>query len=77
MINGATEIGEFTSIEVGSSYLSDTGGLWSGSNDGVTYQFDDATGKLTVQAIPEPSTYALLGLGAIVTLVALRRRRLL
>jgi hypothetical protein len=27
--------------------------------------------------VPEPSTYALLGLGAIVTLVALRRRRLL
>jgi T5SS/PEP-CTERM-associated repeat protein/autotransporter-associated beta strand protein len=32
-------------------------------------------GSLVVNVIPEPSTYALLGLGAIVMLVALRRRR--
>ena len=34
-------------------------------------------GSLVVNVIPEPSTYALLGLGAVAMLVALRRRRLL
>jgi autotransporter-associated beta strand protein len=34
-------------------------------------------GSLVVNVVPEPSTYALLALGAVVVLVALRRRRLL
>jgi hypothetical protein len=33
-------------------------------------------GSLVVNVVPEPSTYALLALGAVVVLVALRRRRL-
>ena len=68
MSGGATESGEFSSVEVGSSYLTDVNGLWSGSNDGVTYQFNDATGQLSVQAVPEPSTWALLGVGALALL---------
>ena len=71
---GAAESGNFSSVEVGGSDLSNLNGLWSGINDGVTYQFDDTSGKLTVQAIPEPSTYALLGLGVVFMLAALRRR---
>ena len=73
---GATESGNFSSVEVGSSDLSNLNGLWSGMNDGVTYQFNEATGILAVQAVPEPSTYALLGLAAIGMLAALRRRKL-
>jgi autotransporter-associated beta strand protein len=34
-----------------------------------------STGSLVVNVVPEPSTYALLGLGAIGIFVALRRRR--
>ena len=80
MTGGAGESGNFATVEVGGSYLTqDSGsyGIWSGSNAGVTYQFSDSTGKLTVQAVPEPSTYALLGLGAIGIFVTLRRRRFL
>jgi hypothetical protein len=75
MSGGATESGEFSSVEVGSSYLTDVNGLWSGSNDGVTYQFNDATGQLSVQAVPEPSTWALLGLGALGMLMFNRGRK--
>jgi len=53
-------IGNFSSVKLGSSYLSDTGGFWSGSDAGVDCQFNDATGKFTVQAVPEASAYALV-----------------
>jgi len=75
MIGGATESGDFSSVEVGSSDLSDLNGLWSGINAGVTYQFNVTTGILAVQAIPEPSTYALLGLGAVALVAHILRRR--
>jgi T5SS/PEP-CTERM-associated repeat protein/autotransporter-associated beta strand protein len=75
-MTGATESGNFSSVQVGSSYLNYAAGVWSGLNNGVTYQFNDVTGKLTVQAVPEPSTWALLGLGALGMLIALRRRGL-
>jgi fibronectin-binding autotransporter adhesin len=75
-MTGATESENFSTVEVGSSYLTDVNGIWSGSNDGVTYQFSDATGRLTVQAVPEPSTWALLALGVVGMLIAFRLRKL-
>jgi hypothetical protein len=74
-MTGATESGNFSTVEVGSSYLTDVNGIWSGSNDGVTYQFSDATGKLTVQAVPEPSTYVLFCIGALALAVAYRWKK--
>ena len=76
MTGGAGESGNFATVVVGGYSLSGTGNLWSGSNEGVTYQFNDSTGKLTVQAVPEPSTWALLGLGVLGMLIAYRCRRL-
>jgi hypothetical protein len=48
--------------------------VWTGTNDGVTYQFNEDTGRLTVEAVPEPSTYALFGLGAMALIIAFRRK---
>lgn len=50
--------------------FSDTSGLWTISENGVTYEFSEATGNLTV--IPEPGAALLGSLGL---LALLRRRR--
>ena len=68
LIDGAADI-DFSNIAnlgVGQAY--DIGG-------GKQAYFSE--GSLVVNVVPEPSTYALLALGAVVVLVALRRRRLL
>ncbi len=47
------------------------GGLWQTSANGSSYQFDQATGNLTV--VPEPTSLMLLTLGGL-GLLAIRRR---
>lgn len=47
--------------------------LWTGSIAGQDYSFDQLSGDLTVSAIPEPRTMALLGLAAFL-LIANKRR---
>ena len=47
--------------------------LWTGSVAGQDYSFDQLSGDLTVSAIPEPHTMALLGLAAFL-LIANKRR---
>jgi autotransporter-associated beta strand protein len=69
---GATTTGDFASVTVNSILLSNSGGLWTGSNGGVDYSFAQSTGDLTVSVIPEPRAALLGGLGL---LVLLRRRR--
>ncbi len=54
--------------------FNDAGGnLWEKTTGGVTYQFSEATGNLVITAVPEPSAWALAGVG--VTLLAVLRRR--
>lgn len=38
-----------------------------------TYSMDNSTGVLTINSVPEPSTYALLGFGALLLIIAYRR----
>jgi T5SS/PEP-CTERM-associated repeat protein len=77
---GATNTNNFSSlIAIGASMtFTDVGGLWSATDmlTGLNYQFSDATGNLTVTAaVPEPSTYALFGLGAIMVIAVYRRNK--
>ena len=71
---------DFSNIQViGASFtFTDYSGLWIGTdiNDNLTYQFSDATGMLTVSSVPEPSTYALFGIGAIGMLMEMRRKKM-
>jgi hypothetical protein len=47
-----------------------------GGNAAVTYQDDDLGFRLvTSTTVPEPTTYALLGLGAIGMLMLMRRKK--
>jgi autotransporter-associated beta strand protein len=77
MTGGAVAINDFSSVTAGSLIFSGASGIWTVSSGGLTYQFSDSTGQLTVTtAVPEPSTWMLLGI-AMSTMVAMfvRRRR--
>ena len=76
--NGATNMNDFSSIvSIGKSFsFSDNNGIWTGAYGGLSYQFNIASGNLTVStaAIPEPSTYALFGLGVLALVFAYSRK---
>jgi autotransporter-associated beta strand protein len=77
MTGGATQSGGFSSVMAGSLIFTEASGIWIASDGGYDYQFSQSTGQLSVgasQAVPEPSTYALLGLGALALLIAYRRK---
>jgi hypothetical protein len=79
MTGGATQSGGFSSVTAGSLSFTESSGIWSASDGGYSYQFSQSTGQLSVQAaplgVPEPSTYALLGLGALALVIAYRRKK--
>ncbi len=68
--------GDFGSVSIAGSYsatLTNTLGVWAGTDGDFNYSYTQSTGDLAVTAVPEPSTLALLALS--LTAVALRRRR--
>jgi fibronectin-binding autotransporter adhesin len=75
MTSGATWSGSLFSVTGGSLFFTELSGIWSASDDSYSYQFSQATGQLSVTVVPEPSTYALLALGALALIVACRRRK--
>ena len=82
MTGGATYNGDFENVTAGTLSFVDNGGIWSANDGSYLYQFRDSTGRLTVQtappgSVPEPSTYALFGLGAVGLLMVVRRINLL
>ena len=72
-LNSGTPSGDFSNVTVGGTSLSNSGGVWTGSSAGSTYQFTEASGILTV-TIPEPATASLM-LGVISLGMMARRRR--
>ena len=72
-LNSGTPSGDFSNVTVGGTSLSNSGGVWTGSSAGSTYQFTEASGILTV-TIPEPATASLM-LGVISLGLMARRRR--
>ncbi|CAM3051477.1 PEP-CTERM sorting domain-containing protein [Rariglobus hedericola] len=72
--------GNFSAVSIAGSYvanLSNNGsGVWSGAAGTTTFVFDQASGDLTVSAVPEPTTISLLigGLGFVAALTMHRRR---
>jgi len=48
-------------------------GLWSYTDHTFDWVFNESTGDLTVSLVPEPSTWALLGMGLIIVVVMRRR----
>ncbi|MEI6322041.1 MAG: PEP-CTERM sorting domain-containing protein [bacterium] len=77
-LSGGTYTGDFSSIMDGGISFTKSAGIWS-ANDGNNHSlvFNGSTGQLSVSAVPEPSTYALFGLGALSLLIAARRKKAL
>ena len=75
--NGATYTSNFSDVTIigDTNSFTNSSGVWTGTDSkGVSYQFVDATGYLSVQAVPEPSACALFGLGALTLLIVARRK---
>ena len=69
--NGALEVAAGSTAYF-SSTLATVNGSGSGSVKG-TFNLD-SSGNLSYTAVPEPSTYALMGLGALLLIIAYRRK---
>jgi autotransporter-associated beta strand protein len=64
IFSGSALAGSFTSITVGGVALADLGaGNFGGTVGGFDYAFTNSTNTLGITTVPEPSTWALLGLG--------------
>jgi len=74
LFGGATTPGgSFTSVSVGGTPLVDqTGGIFSAEVGGFNYSYNDNFNSLAIAAVPEPATWAMVGLG--MTFVLYRRR---
>jgi len=76
-IGAGGSTGSFTSVVLAGTYsgsLTNNLGTWTGTSGGYNFSFVEATGDLSIAAVPEPSTYLLLGLG-LGSLWMLRRKQ--
>ena len=76
-IGAGSYTGSFASVSLGGLYsgnLTNSSGVWSGTNGGFTFTFTQSTGDLGITAVPEPATWALLAF-SLTTVMVFRRRR--
>jgi hypothetical protein len=64
IFTGSSISGGFTSMLVGNTVLTSSLGDFSGADEFFNYSFTNNSNLLTIAAVPEPSTYALMILGA-------------
>lgn len=70
--------GNFAAVTIGGAYsagLTRTGNVWSGSDSfGNSFSFSQATGDLSVVAVPEPSTWIAIAACGLLGIFFVRRR---
>ena len=49
-------------------------GIWNYTTNADSWTFNEANGQLAITVVPEPATYVLFGLGALVLIVVYRRK---
>jgi hypothetical protein len=72
-----SQTGSFSNVTLAGAYtgsLTNNSGVWSLTSGVNTWTFTQSTGDLGLTVIPEPTTWAMLGVG-LTALVILRRRR--
>jgi fibronectin-binding autotransporter adhesin len=75
MTGGATTSGAFSNVRAGGLNFVGNNGVWKASSTSHSYEFSQSTGQLSVTAgVPEPSTYVLLAICALVMAVVWGRR---
>ena len=75
---GGTQAGSFASVVLGGSYstaLSNSGGVWTGTESDLNFSFTEATGQFSVTAVPEPGSFGLAGVLSAAIAAAWRGRR--
>jgi len=68
----------FSFSVLGGSYtstLSNSGGVWTGTDAGLNFSFTESTGQFAVSAVPEPVTFGLAGLATVALAAGWMRRR--
>ena len=76
--SGGTQAGSFSNVVLGGSYtstLSNSGGVWTGTDAGLNFAFTESTGQFAVSAVPEPVTFGLTGLATAALAAGWMRRR--
>jgi fibronectin-binding autotransporter adhesin len=65
--SGGSQAGSFANVVLDGSYtstLTNAGGVWTGSDGGLTFSFTESTGQFAVSAVPEPATLGLAAIAA-------------
>ncbi|NDC74360.1 PEP-CTERM sorting domain-containing protein [bacterium] len=76
LFGAGSRSGNFSSVSVAGTSLTNSSGVWSATTGGYDYTFSTSDGNLVIAtAVPEPAATAAIGGAALLGLAALRRRR--
>jgi hypothetical protein len=76
LFGAGSRSGNFSSVSVAGTSLTNSSGVWSATTGGYDYTFSTSDGNLIIAtAVPEPAASAAIGGAALLGLAVLRRRR--